>query len=409
MALSTIVHSRDRTRFTRLSLVILEELTPLLQDILHNEIPPNQIFIQVSRQKSLFQQLRAEQTTLIQNAHNDGYKNFDITLLYTLLRNLKCLKFSAPTQGWGTSQMPGNGETTLGDDIERIRLIRNKVCGHTAVPVLSETEFQQHWSNISDICKRMQTLLGNNYVQNLQMAEVRAIDKEMESTYLEKIKKLCIDEKSTRKLLQEVIQDRAPYVQETVRIETRNSLKRKHAETLTDTSISILNCMMNSINEWTSHSEIELLYESVEEFIRANKKEKPTLASNPFFRKLRQKITKYAYLKKENQMEILARFILFTLKLKTKYSVELESAEGSILLKLTFSSEKGYDLYMQDLDRGQIGKLILHLLLYPPYVASFDLHADDLKIYLNDKLNQRSVSYYNYRNQCIMISTELNE
>ncbi|XP_056002604.1 uncharacterized protein LOC125662351 [Ostrea edulis] len=387
MALSKAVDPQYRTRFARLSFVILEELTPLLQDVLENEIPPNQISHRVSRETSLFQRLRPEQIVLIQNAQTDGYKDFDITLLYKILRNLKCLKVTAPTQGWGTSQMPGNGETTLGDDIERIRLIRNNIYVHVGVPSLSETEFQEHWSNISGICKRMQNLLGKNYVQSLQTAEVRAIDLEMENTYLEKIKSLCTAEKSMKEVLQEVIQDRALCVQETVRIEARNSLKRKHAETLTDTSITILNYMMNSINKLTSHSEIELLYESVEEFIRANKKGKQRFDLAHFFfhfvSDLRQKITDYADLK-ENRMEILANFLFFTLKLKTKYGTDLESEVGSILLKLTFSSKTGYDLYMQDLERGDIGQLILSVLFYPPYLASFNLDAEDMKIYLND-------------------------
>ncbi|XP_056003727.1 uncharacterized protein LOC125662515 [Ostrea edulis] len=383
MALSKTVHPHDRTRFTRLTLVILEELTPLLQDILQNEISPNQLLNEVSRQKSLFQKLRAEQTVLIQNAQTDGYKDFDITLLYTLLRNLKCLKITAPTQGWGTSQRPGNGETTPGDDIERIRLIRNKIYGHVAVPALSETEFQEHWSNISDICKRMQTLLGKNYVQSLQMAEVRAIDLEMENTYLEKIKSLCTAEKSMKELLQEVIKGRAPCVEENVRVEARDPQLNNLVETLTNTSISILNDMKDSITEMTPDSDIELLFESIEEFISENKENISTLTSFPFFEELAQKIKRYAYLKK-SPMQTLARHLRFILRLKKMYGAELECSQGSLLLKLTFSSEGGCDHYMHDLERGEIGELILSVLLYPPYLANYNLHAEDLMIYLND-------------------------
>jgi hypothetical protein len=208
MAQSKPVHSGDRTRFIRLELVILEELTPLLQDVLQSRIAPDKVNREVLQLNSLYQRLRAEQTTLIQNAKNDGYKKFDVTLTYMLLRNLTCLRITAPTQGWGTTQMPGNGEITLGDDIERIRLIRNKVGGHLAEASLSETEFKEHWSNISGICTRMQTLLGKNYVQQLQDAEVRPIDEGMEHTYLEKIRNLCAADKSTRELLEEVIQKR---------------------------------------------------------------------------------------------------------------------------------------------------------------------------------------------------------
>jgi hypothetical protein len=172
-----------------MGLVILEELTPMMHDILHDQIEPNKIDSEVSGQVRLQKSrdkkklnLNAEQNTLIKNAQSDGYRDFDITLTYTLLRNLKCVDIAAPTQGWGASQMPGNGETTLGDDVERIRLIRNRIWGHAAVVALPETEFLDLWSIISDICSRMQALLktGKNYVQSLKDAEVRAIDEKME-------------------------------------------------------------------------------------------------------------------------------------------------------------------------------------------------------------------------------------
>jgi hypothetical protein len=180
-----------------MGLVILEELTVMLQHVLHIEILPSKIESEVlqqvknqkTRDKKILK-LGKEQNILIKNALNDGYSEFDITLLYTLLRNLKCVNIIAPTQGWGTSKMPGNGETTLGDDIERIRLIRNEVWAHASVPSLPVTKFQELWSIISDICSRMQNLLGKNYVQRLKNAETRSIDEDMENEYIEKIRKL---------------------------------------------------------------------------------------------------------------------------------------------------------------------------------------------------------------------------
>jgi hypothetical protein len=204
MAHSKPVHSGDRSRFIRLELVILDELTPLLQDVLQSQIPQNRIFHEVLRLNSLYQRLGTKHTALIQNAQKDGYRKFDITLSYTILRNLTCLNVTAPTQGWGTSQMPGSGDITLGDDIERIRLIRNEVLGHSTEAFLSETEFKEHWSNISGICTRMQTLLGKNYVQRLQDAEVRPIDEEMENVFLEKIENLCASEKNVREVVGDV-------------------------------------------------------------------------------------------------------------------------------------------------------------------------------------------------------------
>lgn len=69
----------------------------------------------------------------------------------------------------------------------------------------------------------------------------------------------------------------------------------------------------------------------------------------------------------------------------------MESSKGSLILTVTFSSQKGYDLYKKDLEKGIIGRQILELIFYPPYLASFDLKAEDLVVCLNgQKLTQDS-------------------
>lgn len=148
MASSKAVSDDDRTRFFRLISVIIEDLTTILQDLLRREIGPSQLF---NRVKQNSKDLRPDQIVLISNAKTQGYKEFDITLLYTLLRNF-CPNIQPPTQSWGMSNMPAQGETTEGDDIERIRLMRNKLLGHISEPTVTASKFQTEWRIISDIC-----------------------------------------------------------------------------------------------------------------------------------------------------------------------------------------------------------------------------------------------------------------
>lgn len=51
MALSKASSDEDRTRFFRLSLIILDELTPILRDLLYKEICPSHILNRVLQQK----------------------------------------------------------------------------------------------------------------------------------------------------------------------------------------------------------------------------------------------------------------------------------------------------------------------------------------------------------------------
>lgn len=207
MALSKASSDEDRTRFFRLSSIIIEVLTPMLQDLLQREIQPSRLFNIV---KYKTRDLRPTQINLIYNANVNGYEEFDITLLYTLLRN-HCLKIQSPTKGWGMSNMPEQGEETEGDDIERIRIIRNKLTGHVSKPTISDTKFEEQWSIIYDICQRMQSRIPSTqfmYIQKLEETKERTTDSDMEQLYIEKMKELADDENTVKKLLLRLMENK---------------------------------------------------------------------------------------------------------------------------------------------------------------------------------------------------------
>ncbi|XP_078318419.1 uncharacterized protein LOC144620715 [Crassostrea virginica] len=143
--------------------------------------------------------------------------------------------------------------------------------------------------------------------------------------------------------------------------------------------------MINVVNKMTTESEISELYELIEVFIQDNKEEIENEKLEDLLTKLREKITVYANMQEENQMQILARFFRFNIMLK-KYEARVDYSKSSILLLVTFSSRLGYDLYKKDLENGRIGEQILEVFLYPPFLESFGLTADDIEISLNGRL-----------------------
>ena len=169
--------------------------------MLQNEVSPVQIHKVV--QRNYLQKLRPEQIAIISDAKTRGYQDFDISLLYTLLRNV-CQNITPPSQNWGVFNMPSPNEVTVGDDIERIRLLRNNVFEHISEAAIPETEFQQYWSIISEICARMQTLLHKDYVKRLQDAEGCSMDSDTEKKYLELIRTMAEEKKTTRDILQNI-------------------------------------------------------------------------------------------------------------------------------------------------------------------------------------------------------------
>lgn len=100
------------------------------------------------------------------------YKKFDVTLLYTLIRNL-CPPSLRPTQGWGYE--PKITDTQVGDDIERLRLFRNNYCAHAVFEEIPDKEFESLWNDLKSVIRRIQsnglTVFSVNYEQELTAIE----------------------------------------------------------------------------------------------------------------------------------------------------------------------------------------------------------------------------------------------
>jgi hypothetical protein len=79
--------------------------------------------------------LNATEWINIRKANTDGYVDFDIPLIYKLLRNLKLIP--PPTRGWEPRGGPRLAETTIGDDLERFRTSRHSMNIDTNVKMIN--------------------------------------------------------------------------------------------------------------------------------------------------------------------------------------------------------------------------------------------------------------------------------
>ena len=148
----------QKDNFSRFSQGIVGTSTSILRDALESYVPHTDL-LNVFNSRPCPIKLDTHQRNLVMNAAIDGYRNFDITLLYTLLRNL-CSNLRnpatpdlpVPTQGWGKDPLPSH--INLSDDIERIRILRNGVFAHLPRAKLSKNEYQRHWGQLKDICHR---------------------------------------------------------------------------------------------------------------------------------------------------------------------------------------------------------------------------------------------------------------
>lgn len=71
-------------------------------------------------------------------------KDFDISLLYILLRNI--CRIPKHTKGWG--HPPEKGDNSLAACIERIRIQRNLISAHSPNGKIEDVEFQKKWDEL---------------------------------------------------------------------------------------------------------------------------------------------------------------------------------------------------------------------------------------------------------------------
>lgn len=102
------------------------------------------------------------------------YSNFDVTLLYKLIRNL-CHGLK-PTQEWGIE--PNCNDTQICDDIERIRVLRN-IIGHLNLSKIPDSDFQNRWRELKVVIERLQKAMldkGYNATYEERLREIENID-----------------------------------------------------------------------------------------------------------------------------------------------------------------------------------------------------------------------------------------
>lgn len=161
MATSSL--SNDKRNFQCVAVASVDLIKLPLRDILTCHIKPADLFQKIKSCSTL--NLRKEQKTICQipPPARPDYNSFDVTLLYTLIRNLCSLP--SPAQGWGNE--PTASDTQLSDDIERLRLFRNSYYAHANSAEISDSSFKDIWRNLRSAISRIQSRYNVDYEDEL--------------------------------------------------------------------------------------------------------------------------------------------------------------------------------------------------------------------------------------------------
>ena len=123
--------SKAKANFTRVCQLLVDKGSDALRAALHETHPPSTLSAVLNTKKSVLQKIRLtppQLNLLFPKSGMPDSKNFDVTLLTILLRNICGLY--PQTTGWNA--MPSVGDTSKSADIVRIKLFRNQVYGHIA-------------------------------------------------------------------------------------------------------------------------------------------------------------------------------------------------------------------------------------------------------------------------------------
>ncbi|CAC5397213.1 unnamed protein product [Mytilus coruscus] len=178
-----------KTHYARLGHAAQHLLPSFLQEVLLQFENPNQIYINCSRNKSLSRRLNPGEWARLSNAVQHGYFEFDIPLIYSILRNLH-EPAARPTRGWEHPIGPLVNEIEIGDDIERCRRLRNEIIhrGNTRVTDLELTQYFYVFKTIADRFEKVCGKHNNEFVFEVEHLKTCCMDEATELQYLDQLK-----------------------------------------------------------------------------------------------------------------------------------------------------------------------------------------------------------------------------
>ena len=198
--------SKESTNYMRLCHLIVTICTSVLRCILDRYVPPAELPGALSRNMWILTQtpLNKQQKAVLfpkgQPAKVISSKQFDISLLYILLRNITGIK----EHSRGLGKTPEDGDISLSACIEKLRFSKNNLNSHTVTCEVSNEAFNDIWSelrSIVDIIERSE-LSGTSFVLNIDELLNADLDPDKSAEYSKELKRMKLEEHETKEMIQ---------------------------------------------------------------------------------------------------------------------------------------------------------------------------------------------------------------
>lgn len=145
----------DRIRHSTALMVVLDIFPPIMRDMICNTFTPNTVLTLIQNRPTFQRSLNSMEKKMISEMRNNGYNSLDVSVFYKIIRYFGLL--TPPNQGWGN--IPSCGDIDKGDDVERMRNLRNDVF-HRPAGGLSELQKNDFFRLSIEIARRMDKTIG---------------------------------------------------------------------------------------------------------------------------------------------------------------------------------------------------------------------------------------------------------
>ncbi|KAL3887654.1 hypothetical protein ACJMK2_000050, partial [Sinanodonta woodiana] len=187
--------TQEHINHARLCNALTTVCSNALREILLTNVPPPHTDIYkaiLAIEAMLKKQLNKDQVKLVfpdpQGLYTGKVEEFDTSLLYTMIRNVSSVP--APSNGWGKPPNDNPRDTTLGASVERIRIYRNHISGHSVDGKISQPDFEDYWAEIDEVLHEIEIVIGNHdYLEDLEKRKNQVITpheaRELQKTFQE--------------------------------------------------------------------------------------------------------------------------------------------------------------------------------------------------------------------------------
>ena len=196
---------KESTNYMRLCQLIVTICTDVLRCVLNKYITPSNLQPTLNKNKTQLNgcHLSKQQKSILfprgPNPAVVSSKDFDVSLLYTLLRNIAGI--TSHSNGWGN--IPKTGDNSLSACIETIRIARNNLNGHCLTGKISNADFNDIWSTLRIVVEEIETneLSGTSFVEAIDELYEADLDPVTSEEYIEEIKRMELEEYEVKRII----------------------------------------------------------------------------------------------------------------------------------------------------------------------------------------------------------------